>query len=75
MKKKKPSAFSEARPRTAKAAALMRERVTMNAMRTLTAVADEEKFKEMLTSLYQLKPGQPQYEAALRAWREAQALR
>ena len=56
MKKKKPTAFSEARPRTAKAAALMRERVTMNAMQTLTAVADEEKFKEMLTSLYQLKP-------------------
>jgi hypothetical protein len=28
--------------------------VTMNAMQTLTAVADEEKFKEMLTSLYQL---------------------
>jgi hypothetical protein len=75
MKKEKPSAFSEARPRTPKAAALMRERVTMNAMQTLTAVADEAKFKEMLTTIYQLKPGQPQYEAALRAWREAQALR
>ena len=61
MKKEKPSAFSEARPRTPKAAALMRDRVTMNAMQTLTAVADEAKFKEMLTTIYQLKPGQPQY--------------
>jgi hypothetical protein len=47
----------------------------MDAVRTLTAVADEEKFKEALTTIYKLKPGQPQYEAALLAWREAQALR
>jgi hypothetical protein len=72
---KKRSAFSEARPRTAKADVLMRERVEMDAMRTLTAVADEEKFKEALTTIYKLKPGEPRYEAALIAWREAQAFR
>jgi len=69
------SAFSEAIPRTHKAEVLMRERMEMDAVRTLTAVADEEKFKEALTTIYKLKPGQPQYEAALIAWREAQALR
>jgi hypothetical protein len=72
---KKRSAFSEARPRTAKGDALMRERVAMDAMRTLTQVEEESKFKELLTTRYDLKPGQPQYEAALIAWREAQALR
>ena len=72
---KKRSAFSEVRPRTAKGDALMRERVAMDAMRTLTQVEEESKFIELLTTRYHLKPGQPQYEAALIAWREAQALR
>jgi hypothetical protein len=72
---KKRSAFNEARPRTAKGDALLRERVAMDAMRTLTQVEDESKFKELLITHYNLKPGQPQYEAALIAWREAQALR
>ena len=53
----------------------MRERVAMDAMRTLTQVEEESKFIELLTTRYHLKPGQPQYEAALIAWREAQALR
>jgi hypothetical protein len=72
---KKKSAFSEARPRTAKGEILMRERIEMDAMRTLTAVADEAKFKEALITIYKLKPGEPRYDAALAAWREAQASR
>ena len=72
---KKRSAFSEARPRTAKGDALLRERAAMDAMRTLTQVEEESKFIELLTTRYNLKPGQPEYEAALIAWREAQALR
>ena len=35
----------------------------------------ESKFKELLTTRYNFKTGQPQHEAALIAWREAQALR
>jgi hypothetical protein len=72
---KKRSAFSEARPRTAKGDVLLRERAAMDAMRTLTQVEEESKFIELLTTRYNLKPGQPEYEAALIAWREAQALR
>ena len=72
---KKRSAFSEARPRTAKGDVLLRERAAMDAMRALTQVEDESKFKELLKMMrYNLKPGQPEYEAALIAWREAQAL-
>jgi hypothetical protein len=39
------------------------------------AVAGEDKFKEALTTIYGLNPGDPRYEAALIAWREAQSSR
>ena len=66
--------FDQARPRTPKGEAKLRERIVMDEMRALTAVADEAKFKELLAS-YGLKPEQPEYAAALAAWREAQASR
>jgi hypothetical protein len=71
MKKKIP--FEIAKHRTPKGEARARERVTMDAMGMLTAIEDEEKFKDALTSLYRIKPGEPRFESALAAWREAQA--
>lgn len=70
---KKGLPFEIAKHRTAKGEARVRERITMDAMGMLMAIEDEEKFKEALTSLYRLKPGEPRFEAALAAWREAQA--
>ena len=69
MRKDRP--FDVAKPRTPKGEARVRERVAMDAMRTLTEIGDEETFKEILNRVYGIKPGEPRYEAALRAWREA----
>jgi hypothetical protein len=54
-------------PQAAKDEARVRERVTMDAMGMLMAIQDEEKFKEALSSLYRIMPGEPRYEAALAA--------
>ena len=70
MRKEKP--FDVAKQRTPKGEARVRERVAMDAMRTLTEIGDEETFKEALY-LYGIKPGESRYDAALRAWRSAQA--
>jgi hypothetical protein len=69
MRKERP--FDIAKPRTPKGEARVRERVAMDAMGTLTEIGDEETFKEILNRVYGIKPGEPRYEAALRAWREA----
>jgi hypothetical protein len=45
----------------------------MDAMGMLMAIQDEEKFKEALSSIYRIMPGEPRYEAALAAWRQGQA--
>ncbi len=71
MKKEIP--FEIAKHRTPKGEARVRERVAMDAMGMLMAIGDEEKFKEALTRLYGIKPGEPRFQAALAAWREAQA--
>jgi hypothetical protein len=71
MRKERP--FEIAKARTAKGVARVRERVTMDAMGTLAAILDEDEFRETLNRLYQINPGEPRYEAALRAWREVQA--
>jgi hypothetical protein len=65
--------FDVAKPRTPKGAARLRERIALNAIRNLTEIEDEEKFKDILINDYGIKAGQPRYEAALSAWREALA--
>ena len=69
MRKEKP--FDIAKPRTPKGEVRVRERVALDAMRTLTEIGDEETFKEILNRVYGIKPGEPRYEAALIAWRSA----
>ena len=71
MREEKP--FDIAKPRTPKGEARVRERVALDAMRTLTEIGDEETFKEILNRVYGIKPGEPRYEAALSAWRAALA--
>ena len=73
MRVEKP--FDVAKPRTPKGEARVREGVAMDAMRTLTEIGDEETFKEVLSRVYGIKPGEPRYEAALSAWRSALASR
>lgn len=71
MGKERP--FDVAKPRTPKGEARVRERVTMDAMGILAGIHAEEEFKEALSRLYRITPGHPRYEAALKAWRDAQA--
>jgi hypothetical protein len=65
--------FDDSKPRTPRGSVLKRERVAIAAMSRLTKIADEKRFQELLQTVYDLKPGMPGYEAALAAWREAQA--
>ena len=71
MREEKP--FDIAKPRTPKGEVRVRERVTMDAIGLLADLQDENEFKEVLNRLYQIKPGEPRYEAALSAWRAVQA--
>jgi hypothetical protein len=64
------SDFEKSRPRTARAEALRREKQAKAKMRELLAVKDEETFRRILTETFGLKPGSPQFESALNAWRE-----
>lgn len=71
MQEEKP--FDIAKPRTSKGEARVRERVAMDAMRTLIEIDEEETFRDVLSSVYGIKPGEPRYEAAIKAWRSALA--
>jgi len=69
---KKPSLFHEAKPRTAKSAAHMREAKAMRTMADLADLDDEEEFKRLLAEEFGVKPGHPRYEKAMATWREIQ---
>ena len=71
MQEEKP--FDIAKPRTPKGEARVRERVAMDAMRILIEIDDEDTFRRDLCRIYTIKPGEPRYEAALKAWRSARA--
>jgi hypothetical protein len=64
------SSFEESRPRTAKAEAHRREMLARAKMRELLSITDEETFKKILVETFGLRPGSPQFESALNAWRE-----
>lgn len=66
---KTKSAFEEAKPLTAKAAADARRRAVMDKMEELLEFTEENDFKEALTEFLELTPGEPHYEAALAVWR------
>lgn len=69
---KTKSAFNEAKPLTAKAGVIAREREVMDKMEELLCLRDERDFKEALTEFLELTPGEPHYEAALAVWRSLQ---
>jgi len=62
---KKQSAFNEARPRTARAAARQREIEVMKDMEELVQIGDENEYKAALADLYGISPGHPRYEKAM----------
>jgi hypothetical protein len=64
------SAFDESRPRTAKAEARRREKAAKTKVQELLSIGDEETFRRILVETFGLKPGSPQFESALNAWRE-----
>lgn len=68
------SAFNVAKTRTPKGEARVREKMTMSAMGTLTAIGNLEEFNEALAD-YGIRPGGPRYSEALSAWNESRALK
>lgn len=64
------SAFERDRPRSAKAEVFKREKTAQAKMKQLLSIRDEETFKRILIETFGLKPGSPQFEKALRVWRE-----
>jgi hypothetical protein len=69
---KKPSAFTEAKPRTPKGDVRQREIKTMKAMEELSNLGDEDEYKRILAEDYGIAPGHPRYEKAMATWRDLQ---
>jgi hypothetical protein len=68
---KKRSAFSEAKPRTAAGEARRRVEEVQDKLRALLDSEDEDSFRQGAAEFFELRPGEPHFEAALAAWREA----
>ena len=60
------------KPKTAKAAIRQRERDLMAKLEKLMEINDENTFREGLEKEFGIKPGDPRYEKAMSAWREAE---
>ena len=69
MGKERP--FDIAKQRTSKGEARLREKIMKEKLAALLAEAGEESFKKNLEIAFDIKPGSPQFDAALKAWREA----
>jgi hypothetical protein len=69
MKKERP--FDVAKPRTSRGEARAREGLMMKKMEALLSESTEASFKEKLEKTFGIKPGSPQFDAALRAWHDA----
>jgi hypothetical protein len=65
------SAFSEAKPRSAKGNVRLREQLANEKVDELLSMGDEASFIESI-SIFGIKHGEPRFEAALAAWRESQ---
>jgi len=68
---KKKSAFSEAKPRTAAGEARWRMQQVKEKVSALLDSEDEESFRQAAAEFFELRPGEPRFEAALAAWRGA----
>lgn len=60
------------KPKTAKASIRQRERDLMAKLEKLMEINDEDTFREGLEKEFGIKPGDPRYEKAMNAWREAE---
>jgi hypothetical protein len=60
------------KPKTAKANIRQRERDLMSKLEKLMEIDDEDTFREGLEKEFGIKPGDPRYEKAMNAWREAE---
>lgn len=69
MGKERP--FDVARPRLPKDEARVRKRIMMEKMTDLLRERNEESFKKNLEIAFGIKPDSPQYDAVMKAWREA----
>jgi hypothetical protein len=73
MPKERP--FDIAKPRTPKGEARAREKIMIDKMSDLLSESNEDSFKEKLEIAFGIKPGSPQFDAALKAWRAASSSR
>ncbi len=73
MREERP--FEVAKTRTPKGAARAREKIIMAKMAELLKESTEASFKEKLENSFGIKPGSPQFDAALKAWRSASSSR
>jgi hypothetical protein len=69
LEKERP--FDVAKPRTPKGEARVREKIMKEKLAALLAEQGEESFKKNLEIAFDIKPGSPQFDVALKAWREA----
>lgn len=60
------------RPKTAKGNIRQRERDLMAKLEKLMEINDEDTFREGLEKDFGIKPGDPRYDKAMNAWREAE---
>lgn len=65
------SIFNFLKPKTAKGKIRQRERDLMAKLVTLMEIDDEATFREGLEKEFGIRPGDPRYEKAMNAWREA----
>jgi hypothetical protein len=67
--------FNFAKPRTPKGEARVREKIMLEKMSSLLSESTEESFKEKLEIAFGIRPGSPQFDAVLKAWRDASSSR
>ena len=60
------------KPKTAKGNIRQRERDLMAKLEKLMDINDEDTFRQGLEKEFGIKPGDPRYEKAMNAWREAE---
>lgn len=70
---KKPTAFSEAKPRTPRGEARRREINAARAVEDLLHLEDEDELRKSLAEDYGIAPGNPKYDQIISIWRKYQS--
>jgi hypothetical protein len=71
----KKSPFHEAKPRTPKGEARLREIEAQNLIQEMIDVCDEDQFKEILAKRFGIAPGHPRYGKVMATWKQVRSER